>query len=159
MTKQKQVFRKCCKCIKNKKQKYLIYISIRLCYKTRNWVQVHPVSIHHPPVVNSIDYTWFGKAHTCLFKVPQLTVHVRVSPEVEGIVHRAPRQDCVETQILGRVPKMSAALKVPKNTMPSSKTLPIAGRMFIPWKNQPFPATIVIYNIKNVYTVFLVNLI
>ena len=30
-----------------------------------------------PPVVNSIDWTWFEKAHTCLCKVPQLTVHVR----------------------------------------------------------------------------------
>ena len=26
-----------------------------------------------PPVVNSIHWIWFGKAHTCLFKVPQLT--------------------------------------------------------------------------------------
>ena len=31
----------------------------------------------------------------------------------------APRQDCVEAQIWGRVPKMSAALKVPKNTVAS----------------------------------------
>jgi hypothetical protein len=30
-----------------------------------------------PPVLNSINWTWFGKAHTCLYKVPQLTVHVR----------------------------------------------------------------------------------
>ena len=30
-----------------------------------------------PPVVNSIDRTWFGKALTCLYKVPQLTGHVR----------------------------------------------------------------------------------
>ena len=29
-----------------------------------------------PPVVNSIDWTWFGEEHTCLDKVPQLTVHV-----------------------------------------------------------------------------------
>ena len=29
------------------------------------------------PVVNSIDWTWFGKAHTCLCKIPQLTVHAR----------------------------------------------------------------------------------
>ena len=26
-----------------------------------------------PPVVNSVDWTWFGKAHTCLYKVSQLT--------------------------------------------------------------------------------------
>ena len=25
------------------------------------------------PMVNSIDWTWFGKAHTCLYKVPQST--------------------------------------------------------------------------------------
>ena len=43
----------------------------------------------------------------------------RPSHEVEGIVRRAPRQDCVETQIWGRVPKMSAALKVPKNIVAS----------------------------------------
>jgi hypothetical protein len=39
------------------------------------------------------------------------------SHEVERIVCTALRQDCVETQIWGRVPKMSAALKVPKNTL------------------------------------------
>jgi hypothetical protein len=36
--------------------------------------------------------------------------------EVEPIVRRAQRQDWVEVQIWGRVPKMSAALKVPKKT-------------------------------------------
>ena len=30
-----------------------------------------------PPVANSIDWTWFIKKHTFLYKVPQLTVHVR----------------------------------------------------------------------------------
>ena len=38
---------------------------------------------------------------------------------VEGIVQRALRQDCVKAQIWGRVPKMYAALKVPKNTVAS----------------------------------------
>ena len=54
-----------------------------------------------------IGWTSFGKAHTGLFKVPQLTEHVRAKtmPDVEGIVCRAPRQDCVEAQIWGRVPK------------------------------------------------------
>ena len=52
------------------------------------------------------------------------------SYEVEGIVRRTPRQDCVEAQIWG--------LKVPKNTVASiilkwkkfrtTKTLPRAGR-------------------------------
>ena len=39
--------------------------------------------------------------------------------EVEGIVRRAQRQDCVEAQIWGSVPKMCPALKVPKNTVAS----------------------------------------
>jgi hypothetical protein len=37
-----------------------------------------------PPVVNSIDLTWFEKAHTCLYKVPQLTVHVRAKTKTWG---------------------------------------------------------------------------
>ena len=87
MTKLKQVVRHFCKCIKNEKQKYLIYISIQtLCYETRSWAQVHPLFIDHhldvstnwlsPPVVNSIDWTWFWKAHTFLYKVPKLS-HMR----------------------------------------------------------------------------------
>ena len=39
--------------------------------------------------------------------------------DVEGIVVWAPRQDCVEAQIWGRVPVFVAALKVPKNTVAS----------------------------------------
>jgi hypothetical protein len=61
------------------------------------------------------------------------------SNEVEGIVRRARRQDCVEAQIRGTAPKkMSAALKVPKDTVASiilkwkkfgtTETLPRAGR-------------------------------
>ena len=41
------------------------------------------------------------------------------SHEDEGIACRAQRQDCVEAQIWGRVPNMSAALAVPKNTVAS----------------------------------------
>ena len=34
------------------------------------------IQLHYsPPVVNSIDWTWFGKACISLSKVPQLTVH------------------------------------------------------------------------------------
>jgi hypothetical protein len=70
------------------------------------------------PVVNSIDWTWFRRAHTCLYKAPQLTVHVRAKTKLWGqIVHRALRQDCVEAQIWGE--KMSTALKAPKNTVAS----------------------------------------
>jgi hypothetical protein len=59
------------------------------------------------------------------------------SHEVKGIVHRAPRQDCVEAQIWGRVHKLSAELNIPKNTVASiilkwkfgtTKPLPRAGR-------------------------------
>jgi hypothetical protein len=42
-----------------------------------------------------------------------------LSHEVEGIVCRAPRQNCFEAQIWGRVPKMSAAVKVPNITVAS----------------------------------------
>ena len=37
-----------------------------------------------PPVVNSVDWTWFGKEYTCLYKVPWLTVHVRAKTLVQG---------------------------------------------------------------------------
>jgi hypothetical protein len=37
--------------------------------------------------------------------------------EVERIVLRDQRQDCVEAQIWGRVPNISTTLKVPKNTV------------------------------------------
>uniref|UniRef100_A0AAZ3NYF6 Transposase Tc1-like domain-containing protein n=1 Tax=Oncorhynchus tshawytscha TaxID=74940 RepID=A0AAZ3NYF6_ONCTS len=58
------------------------------------------------------------------------------SHEVKGIVRRAPRQVCVKAQIWRRASNISAALKVPKNTVTSnfkwkkfgtSKTLPRAG--------------------------------
>jgi hypothetical protein len=41
------------------------------------------------------------------------------SHEVEGIVRRAPRQDCVGRDLGEGYQKMSAALKVPKNTVAS----------------------------------------
>jgi hypothetical protein len=57
------------------------------------------------------------------------------SHEVEGIVRRAQRQDCVEAQIWGRVQNISTALKVPRNSIilkwkkfGTTKTLPRAGR-------------------------------
>ena len=37
-----------------------------------------------PPVINSIDWTWLGIANTCLYKVPQLTVHVRANSKPWG---------------------------------------------------------------------------
>ena len=69
-----------------------------------------------PPVVNSIVCTSFGKAHTCLYEVPQLTVNVRQKPshEVKGIARRAQRKNCVEAQIWGRVPNHFCSIKCPQ---------------------------------------------
>jgi hypothetical protein len=65
-----------------------------------------------PPVVYSIDWTWFGQAHTCLYKVPQLTVHVREKTKPWGRRNcRALRQDCVEAQIWGRVPRIVCSIE------------------------------------------------
>ena len=60
------------------------------------------------------------------------------SLEVDGIVRRAPRQDCVEAQIWEGYQNISAAFKVPQNPVASiilkwkqcgtTKTLPRAGR-------------------------------
>ena len=60
------------------------------------------------------------------------------SHEVEGIVRRGPRQDCVEAQIWEGYQNISALLKVHKNTLVSiirtfkmfgtTKTLPRADR-------------------------------
>jgi hypothetical protein len=60
------------------------------------------------------------------------------SHEVEGIVHRAQRQDCFEAQMWRRVPKNVCSIEGPKNTVPSiilkwkkygtTKTIPRAGR-------------------------------
>ena len=61
-----------------------------------------------PPVVNSIDWTWFGKAHTPDYIRShswQCMSDQKPNHEVEIIVRRAPRHDCVEIQIWGRVPK------------------------------------------------------
>ena len=82
---------------------------------SRKWAQVHPVSIGHPwdvsttwspPVVNSID--WTLERHTPVYIRSyswQCMSDQNPSHEVEGIVRRAQRQDCIEAQIWGRVPK------------------------------------------------------
>ena len=94
-----------------------------------------------PPVVNSIDWTWFGKAHNSLYKVPQLTDMSEQKPshEVEGIVVELREDRIVLKHRSGEgYQNMTAALKVPKNTVASiilkwkefgtTKTLPRAGR-------------------------------
>jgi hypothetical protein len=59
-----------------------------------------------PPAVHSIDLTWFGKAHTCLYSVPQLTLNVKAKNKPRG------HWNCPYQNI-------SASLKVPKNTVAS----------------------------------------
>ncbi len=56
-----------------------------------------------PPVVHGVDWTWFGKVHTCLYKVPQLTEHVRAQVNPWSPRNCLQRQDCIEAQIWGRV--------------------------------------------------------
>ena len=80
----------------NDKVKILTYISIqtfamRLEIELR-WILFTLIILKlflqldwSPPVVNSIELIWFGKAHTCLFKVPQLTVHVRAKTKPWGL--------------------------------------------------------------------------
>ena len=92
-----------------------------------------------PPVVNSIDWTWFGKAHTCLYKRSH-------SCQIKNQAMR-PKKMSVELRdrIVSRhrfgegYQKNYAALKVPKNTVASitlkwkkfrtTKTFPRAGRL------------------------------
>ena len=94
-----------------------------------------------PPVVNSIDWTWFRKTPTCRYKVPQLTVHVR--PNTKPM-----RSKELSVELRDRIvwrnrsgegyQNISAALKVNKNTVAfiilkwklfgTTKTLPRAGR-------------------------------
>ena len=70
-----------------------------------------------PPVVNWIDWTWFGKAHICLYKRShswQCMSEQKQRHEAEGIVRRAPRQACAEAQIWGRVPKYFCIIEGPQ---------------------------------------------
>ena len=93
-----------------------------------------------PLVVNSVDWTWFGKAHTGLYMVPQLTVHFRAQtkPSKELSVDR--RDRIVSRHRSGEgYRKMSAALKVPMSTVASiihkwkkfgtTRTLPRVGSL------------------------------
>ena len=105
-----------------------------LCNETRNWARMHLVSIDHPWDVsttwlestcgkfNWLDITWKRHSYTCLYKVPQLTVHVREKTKPWG------RRNCPyssETGLcrgtdLGKGTNIFLpALKVPKNTMSS----------------------------------------
>ncbi len=95
-----------------------------------------------PAVFDYTDWTWLGKPHTCLYKILQLTEHVRANEnhEVKGTAWRAQRQKVrVARHRSGQGYKnISAALKVPKSTVASiilkwktfgtTRTLPRAGR-------------------------------
>ena len=125
-----------------------IYISIlALRYEPQNWAQVHPVSIDHPwCCYNLIEvHLWWIQLighdlerHTPVYIRShswQCMSQQKPSHEVEGIVHRALRQDCVKEQIWGRVPNIFGSIERPKNTVASkwkkfgtTKTLPRAGR-------------------------------
>jgi hypothetical protein len=85
---------------KKKKLKYLVYIlQVFRPFSMRPEIELRcilfPLIILEmflqldwsTPVVNSIDWTWFGKAPTCLYKVPQLTVHVRAKTKPWGQRH------------------------------------------------------------------------
>ena len=103
----KQNFRNCCKFIEKVKLKYHIDISIQtLCYDTWNLAQVPSISLEYcwrPPVVNLIDWTLYGNAHTCLYKVSQLTMTVHIR-EVEGTAWKAQTGLCWDTN-LGKLQK------------------------------------------------------
>lgn len=48
---------------------------------------IFEISLHldwRAPVINRIDWTWFGKKHTCLHKVSQLTIHIRAKTKPSG---------------------------------------------------------------------------
>ena len=95
MTKWKQVFR----------NTLFTYVSIQL-FTMRLEIELRCILfplitlamfLQLPPVVNSIDWTWFWKAPTCLYRSQswQCMSEQKPSHEVDGIVCRALRQDCV----------------------------------------------------------------
>jgi hypothetical protein len=111
------------------------------------WAPVHPVSVDHPSDVSTTCLDSTGcknqliehdlERHTPVYIRShswQYMSEQKPSHEVDGIVCRAPRQDLVEG-----TKKMSASLKVPKNTVASiilkwkkfwtTKNLPRAGRL------------------------------
>lgn len=108
------------KFIKNKNKKpfrnHMLLSNHSLCREAQNWSQVHPVSTDHPCDVSAVyleptcgkfcllDMIWKG-THMCIYKVPQLTVHVRAQTklEVKAIVCRPLRQHGVMTHIWGRL--------------------------------------------------------
>lgn len=71
-----------------------MYINVQsLCYEALNRAQVHFVFSDYlemalqlnwsPLVVNSVDFTLFKKPFACLYKVPQVTAHIRAQTKHE----------------------------------------------------------------------------
>ena len=78
-----------------------------------------------PPVVNSIDWTWFGKAQTCLYKVPQLTLHVKAKTKTWGPGNC---QQSSEKGLCRGTYKTVASIILKWKKFWTTKTLPRAGR-------------------------------
>ena len=79
ITKQKQAFRNFCKCIKNKKLKYLIYISIQTLYSEISPPISPPMNaLHADPGSNIHQASWWvgemGKRGNLFCKVANLQV-------------------------------------------------------------------------------------
>jgi hypothetical protein len=121
MTKQKKnvIF---CTFIKNSKPKYLIYITIQnLCYETKNWAQVHSVSIDHSWDASA---TWLER-HTPVY----VRSHSWQCMYQAMSKYQAMRSKELSVKLRDRIvsrhrsgegyQKMSAALKVPQNTVAS----------------------------------------
>lgn len=69
---------KFCRFSKNKKLNYNMFISIHsIWHDSQNWAQVHSVSTHHFHIsmVNSGDWTWFGKTYSCICTVYSLSAN------------------------------------------------------------------------------------
>ena len=82
-----------------------------------------------PSVVNSIDWTLFGKAHTCLYKVPQVTVPGRAMRSKEPAQER-------------RGPQTGAKVHLPTGQRPYAYSQDNAGVALgqvseCPWGAQP----------------------
>ena len=134
-----------------KKQKELIYIRFQnICYETRNWAQVHSLSIDHAWDVST---TWlestYGKFNwlDMIWKGTHLSIEGPTVDRVCQSKNQAMRSKEISVELRDRIvsrhrsgeryQNISAALKVPKNTVASiilkwkkfgtTKTLPRAG--------------------------------
>ena len=95
-----------------------------------------------PPAANSIDWIWFRKKHNFLYKVPQLTVHVRAETPPWSPRYEVREVEFQDKMVRRHGPRegyktIYRVLKVPKSTVSSiirkwtkygtTQTLPRAG--------------------------------